>query len=83
MTPTCQQLIDFLDDYVAGDLPPDRVEGFEYHLSRCPSCVAYVASYRETIRITQHASRVGINVEIEDIPADLLTAILATVTTRK
>ncbi len=79
MTPTCQQLIDFLDDYVAGDLPPDRAEGFEYHLSRCPSCVAYVASYRETIRITQHLSQV----EIEDIPADLLTAILATVTTRK
>ena len=79
MTPTCQQLIDFLDDYVAGDLPPDRAEGFESHLSRCPSCVAYVASYRETIRITQHASVV----EIEDIPADLLTAILATVTTRK
>lgn len=79
MTPTCQQLIDFLDDYVAGDLPQDRVEGFEVHLSRCPSCVAYVASYRETIRITQHTSAV----EIEDIPADLLTAILATVTTRK
>lgn len=79
MTPTCQQLIDFLDDYVAGDLPPDRAEGFEYHLSRCPSCVAYVASYRETIRITQHA----LEVEIEDIPPDLLTAILATVTTRK
>lgn len=79
MTPTCQQLIDFLDDYIAGDLPPDRAEGFETHLSRCPSCVAYVASYRETIRITQHTSQV----EIEDIPADLLTAILATVTTRK
>ena len=79
MTPTCQQLIDFLDDYVAGDLPPDRAEGFEYHLSRCPSCVAYVASYRETIRITQYTAAV----EIEDVPADLLTAILATVTTRK
>jgi anti-sigma factor RsiW len=83
MTPTCQQLIDFLDDYIAGDLPTDRIEGFESHLSRCPSCVAYVASYRETIRIAQHTFRVGINIEIEDIPTDLLTAILATVTTRK
>lgn len=79
MTPTCQQLIEFLDDYIAGDLPVDRVEGFERHLAKCPSCVAYVASYRETIRITRHTSPV----EIEDIPADLLTAILATVTTRK
>ena len=79
MTPTCKQLIDFLDDYIAGDLPPDRIEGFEWHLARCPSCVAYVASYRETILIAKYTSAL----EIEDIPADLLTAILATVTTRK
>ena len=79
MTPNCQQLIDFLDDYIAGDLPTHRAEGFEIHLAGCLSCVAYLASYRETILITQHTSAVT----IEDIPADLLTAILATVTTRK
>jgi anti-sigma factor RsiW len=78
MTPTCKELIDFLDEYVAGELAQDRIEGFEWHLSRCPSCVAYVASYRETIRIAQHAMAV----EIEDVPADLLTVILATVTTK-
>ena len=79
MMPTCQQLIEFLDDYIAGDLAPDRAEGFERHLARCPSCTAYLASYRETIRLTQHTTAL----DIEDIPADLLTAILATVTTRK
>lgn len=79
MKPTCRQLIEFLDDYVAGELPRERVEGFEWHLARCPSCVAYVASYRETILAAQHASAV----EIEDVPADLLAAILATVTSRK
>ena len=79
MKPTCQELIDFLDDYCAGDLPAERAEGFEWHLARCPSCVAYVASYRETIRVAQHATAV----EIEDVPPDLLTAILATVITRK
>ena len=75
MKPTCRELIEFLDDYVAGE----RVEGFEWHLARCPSCVAYVASYRETILAAQHASAV----EIEDVPPDLLAAILATVTSRK
>lgn len=79
MTPTCQELIAFLDDYCTGDLPAERVQGFEWHLSRCPSCVAYVASYRETIHLAQHATAV----DIEDIPPDVLTAILATVTTRK
>jgi anti-sigma factor RsiW len=79
MKPTCRELIDFLDDYVAGDLPRDHAEGFEWHLARCPSCVAYVASYRDTIRAAQHACAI----EIEDVPPDVLTAILATVTTRK
>jgi anti-sigma factor RsiW len=79
MTPTCQELIEFLDDYIAGDLPSHRAEGFERHLARCPSCTAYLATYRETIRLTQHIAAI----EIEDIPPDLLTAILATVTTRK
>jgi anti-sigma factor RsiW len=77
--PTCQQLIAFLDDYVAGDLPADQSEGFEWHLARCPSCLAYLASYRDTIRAAQHASAL----EIEDIPPELLTAILATLTTLK
>lgn len=79
MTPTCRELIEFLDDYCAGELPAERVDGFERHLSRCPSCVAYLASYRETIRAARHAT----TVEIEDIPPDVLTAILVTVTTRK
>ena len=78
MTPTCKELIEFLDDYVAGELPSDRAAGFKWHLSRCPSCVAYLASYRETIRIAQHAMAI----EIEDVPAGLLTVILATVTTK-
>lgn len=79
MTPTCRELIAFLDDYCAGELAAEQVEGFERHLARCVSCVAYVASYRETILAARHANAV----EIEDVPADLLTAILATVTTRK
>ena len=79
MTPTCQQLIDFLDDYVTGDLPPDRAEGFETHLPDAPPASPTSPATASTIHITQQIS----HIEIEDIPADLLTAILATVTTRK
>ena len=79
MNPTCRELIAFLDDYVAGALAADRAEGFAWHLARCPSCVAYVASYRTTILAAQHAHAL----EIEDVPPEVLTAILITVTTRK
>jgi anti-sigma factor RsiW len=77
--PTCQELIAFLDDYITGDLSPLHAEGFAWHLARCPSCTAYLASYRTTIRAAQHATAV----DIEDIPPDVLTAVLATITHRK
>ncbi len=79
MTPTCQELIDFLDDYLAGQLSAERTAAFERHLLVCVACVAYVNSYRETIRAARHATAI----EIEDVPADLLTAILVTVSTLK
>ena len=76
---TCRELIEFLDDYVAGELAPDRREAFAQHLTRCASCTAYLESYR----ITVVAARTAGHVEIEDVPAEVLTAILATITSRK
>ena len=74
---TCRELISFMDDYVAGGLPPAKVVEFERHLKVCPSCVAYLASYRETIRLARAAVAPP---AVEDVPPELLTAILATVT---
>lgn len=70
---TCRELIEFLDDYVAGELPPERRESFQRHLTNCPSCTAYLDSYRTTIQ----AAKTTAHVEIEDIPPEVLVAILA------
>ena len=75
---TCEELIGFLDDYVAGELPPARRELFEHHLEHCPSCRAYLASYRATIDLAKAAHPSA--PEIEDIPPEVRTAILATIT---
>lgn len=72
---TCRELIGFLDDYLAGALPPARAAEFERHLAVCPSCVDYLASYRETIRLAHAAT----DLPIEDVPPELLTLILSTV----
>ena len=45
---TCQELLDFLMEYVEGQLPLGQLETFEEHLRACPPCVHYVDSYRET-----------------------------------
>jgi predicted anti-sigma-YlaC factor YlaD len=71
---TCRQLIEFLDEYVAGDLEGTRREDFERHLKVCPSCRAYLQSYRETIRMARGAFN-----DPTTLPPELMTAILATV----
>jgi len=70
----CREVIAFLDDYVAGELALERRTIFDRHLSLCDSCVAYLATYRETILIARAASPA-----IEEIPPDLITTILATI----
>ena len=68
----CKEVIAFLDDYVADELATERRAQFDRHLQRCDSCVAYLDSYRKTI-ILARAS-------IEELPPELITAILATIT---
>jgi anti-sigma factor RsiW len=46
---TCIELIAFLDSYVDGELDAETRHSFDLHLLVCPSCRAYLASYRETI----------------------------------
>ncbi len=70
----CREVIAFLDEYVAGELVIERREQFDRHLALCDSCVAYLATYRETIRIAR-----AVSPAIEDLPPDLITAILATI----
>lgn len=52
---TCRQLIDFLADYLSGDLPGEQRAEFDRHLTVCPSCVAYLESYKRTIRLGRMA----------------------------
>jgi len=76
MTIVCREVIAFLDDYVAGALAAERRREFDRHLAICISCVAYLRSYRITIR----AAKAAHSPEIEDVPADVIAAILATIT---
>ena len=76
MTIVCREVIAFLDDYVADALAAEHRREFDRHLVICVSCVAYLASYRETIRLAKAAHPP----EIEDVPPDVIAAILATIT---
>jgi anti-sigma factor RsiW len=74
---TCRELIDFLAAYLDGELAPEVRADFEAHLSLCPDCGDYLASYREAIRIGKQACEPDAELPA-DLPRELVDAILST-----
>ncbi len=74
---TCEEVVTFLLDYVARELPPDQEREFERHLSICPSCVAYLRTYREAVRMGREATRLEAGSAPAQLSAELVRAILA------
>jgi anti-sigma factor RsiW len=75
-TLSCRELIEFLADYLDGELSAAQRVAFEAHLAVCPYCVDYLASYRETIHLGRRALAAEAEV-LEEVPAQLVAAILA------
>lgn len=71
---TCQQLIDFIGAYLDQDLPGEERAEFERHLAVCPSCVAYLSTYRKAVTLAKLA---GSDPVPADVPESLVQAILA------
>lgn len=75
---SCRQLIGFLADYLAMELSAQDVADFERHLEVCPSCVAYLDTYRETLRIAKESYNEPM-LFVEEAPNELIDAVLAVV----
>ena len=63
----CEEVITFLLAYLSNELSPEKEHEFERHLSVCPSCVAYMKTYQETVKI----GRATYEKEMETAPLDL------------
>ena len=72
---TCQELIDFLMDFVDDELAPEQRRVFERHLAECPACVEYVDSYRKTVEMGCEVCKDD-EEPPQDVPDDLVQAIL-------
>jgi len=46
---TCRQANEFLDDYLAGELPRKQRLIFEWHIRLCSGCKDYLDQYRRSI----------------------------------
>lgn len=76
-TITCRELADFIAEYLDGTLPLAMRREFERHLVECPSCVAYVESYRRTIQMGKTAMHSAADPVTGDVPEGVVRAILA------
>ena len=69
---TCRDVAGFLNDYVAGELPPTLAAEFESHLDACSNCREFLAQYRATIAVSAAAWNEG---DLE-APPELVAGIL-------
>ena len=61
---TCREFTAFILDYLEGDLGPLVHARFEHHLTRCPTCVSYLAGYQASVALGRDAF------EDDDSPAE-------------
>jgi anti-sigma factor RsiW len=73
---TCREVADFLADYLSNALAADVRAQFEQHLSVCPNCQAYLATYRVTIELGRRAYATPDADAQTEVPGDLVRAIL-------
>jgi anti-sigma factor RsiW len=68
---TCAQATALLLDYITGTLDPATTLVLERHLERCDDCVAFLQTYKETIRATR-------TLRYDDMPEELQNRLLHT-----
>lgn len=75
----CSELIDFIADYLTGELGDSERSEFDRHLRVCPPCQTYLKTYEETIRACKAAERDGAERRDSNlpIPEELVRAIMA------
>ena len=73
---TCREFIDFIIDYVSGDLRPDVSSAFERHIADCPDCHRYLTQYQTTVAAGRRAFADAGDDVPHDAPEALIQAIL-------
>jgi len=73
---TCREFIDFINDYLTGELPAGVGAAFEGHIDRCRDCRSYLAQYRATVEAGKKAFADETAGVPGEVPEDLIRAIL-------
>lgn len=74
---TCRAFEDFIAEYDAGGLRPAQRFVFDLHLKVCADCRSYLQAYRRATALGQSAFDDPDGKLPDDVPEDLIEAILA------
>ena len=74
---TCMEFESFVHDYQEGSLSLRERRTFDLHRDLCPMCRVYFATYLRAIELGKRICATDPETTIDDLPADLVTAILA------
>jgi anti-sigma factor RsiW len=69
--PTCQELAEYLTDYLEGVLPTAHRANFDRHIAGCRDCTLYIEQMRATIVAT---GRIAVEEIAPDVRAELFGA---------
>lgn len=73
----CKELTEFLMAYLEAELDPEVRRCFESHLSKCSACLAFVETYRASIKLSREACTCTVGKPaLPKAPEDLIQAIL-------
>jgi anti-sigma factor RsiW len=74
---TCREFVDFLMEYLSGELSARERAEFGWHLAECPDCSTYLQSYQETIKLGKAVFADPDAPVPLGVPEELVQAILA------
>lgn len=74
---TCEELDNFICDYLDQRLPADQLKIFEHHLELCEVCRDYLDEYRNTIELERRLLSSPEAAPPDEVPEDLVQAVLA------
>ena len=74
---TCKQLVELLEQFLAGELPVDVRGTLESHLATCANCRCYLASYKSTVRLVADAAKRPEHDPPAEVSEELVRSILS------
>lgn len=74
---TCREFEDFIMSYLSDELTPTQSRVFKMHLRMCRECREYLAAYQRSIEMSGLMFKDPDDKLPEDVPEDLIKAILS------